>query len=133
MQISTPRLPYTSTQLARGQIYVSPMMSKYCRTIISSPGYWFNVHSCKLVVIGCCHVNTFDRFMAMAEPQDFVHVFDAKEDFARCQEVDLFGEISGISFSPDGEALFVGIADRTYGSLLEFHRNRNDKYRGAGL
>ena len=71
--------------------------------------------------------------MAMAEPQDFVHVFDTKEDFARCQEVDLFGEISGISFSPDGEALFVGIADRTYGSLLEYHRNRNNKYRSALL
>ena len=87
----------------------------------------------QIVVIDCCHVITFDRFMAMAEPQDFVHVFDTKEDFARCQEVDLFGEISGISFSPDGEALFVGIADRTYGSLLEFHRNRNNKYRSAGL
>ncbi|KAL6969101.1 hypothetical protein U1Q18_042993, partial [Sarracenia purpurea var. burkii] len=64
------------------------------------------------------------RFMAMAEPADFVHVFDTQSDYAKVQEIDLFGEIAGISFSPDTEALFVGVADRTYGSLLEFNRRR---------
>lgn len=34
------------------------------------------------------------------------------------------GEVSGISFSPDSESLFVGIADLTYGSLLEYSRQR---------
>ena len=62
------------------------------------------------------------RFMAMAEPADFVHVFDTESGYVKGQEIDLFGEIAGISFSPDAEALFVGIADRTYGSLLEFNR-----------
>ncbi|KAL3619720.1 hypothetical protein CASFOL_034632 [Castilleja foliolosa] len=68
------------------------------------------------------------RFMAMAEPADFVHVFDTKSDYATGQEIDLFGEIAGISFSPDSEALFVGVADRTYGSLLEFNRKRYNSY-----
>jgi hypothetical protein len=27
-----------------------------------------------------------------------------------------------VSFSPDGDALFVGVADMTYGSLLEYER-----------
>lgn len=62
------------------------------------------------------------RFMAIAEPADFVHVFDVSRGFERSQEIDLFGEIAGISFSPDTEALFVGISDRTYGSLLEYNR-----------
>ncbi|KAL5992345.1 hypothetical protein ACLOJK_013262 [Asimina triloba] len=64
------------------------------------------------------------RFMAMAEPADFVHIFDTRSDYCKGQEIDLFGEIAGISFSPDTEALFVGVADRTYGSLLEFKRRR---------
>lgn len=64
----------------------------------------------------------------MAEPADFVHVFDTKSDYSLSQEIDLFGEIAGISFSPDTEALFVGVADRTYGSLLEFNRKRYDHY-----
>ncbi|KAL6962675.1 hypothetical protein U1Q18_037634 [Sarracenia purpurea var. burkii] len=68
------------------------------------------------------------RFMAMAEPADFVHVFDTQSDYAKVQEIDLFGEIAGISFSPDTEALFVGVADRTYGSLLEFNRRRYNHY-----
>ncbi|KAG6784259.1 hypothetical protein POTOM_009947 [Populus tomentosa] len=68
------------------------------------------------------------RFLAMAEPADFVHVFDTQSDYVKCQEIDIFGEIAGISFSPDTEALFVGIADRTYGSLLEFNRRHCNLY-----
>lgn len=68
------------------------------------------------------------RFLAMAEPADFVHVFDTEAGYSQCQEIDLFGEIAGISFSPDTEALFVGVADRTYGSLLEFNRKRTNLY-----
>ncbi|PIN24745.1 hypothetical protein CDL12_02537 [Handroanthus impetiginosus] len=68
------------------------------------------------------------RFMAMAEPADFVHLFDTRSDYARGQEIDLFGEIAGISFSPDSDALFVGVSDRTYGSLLEFNRRHCDNY-----
>ncbi|RCV08112.1 hypothetical protein SETIT_1G299900v2 [Setaria italica] len=62
------------------------------------------------------------RFMSMAEPADFVHVFDVKSDYNRKQELDFFGEISGASFSPDTDALFVGVSDRAYGSLLQFGR-----------
>ena len=68
------------------------------------------------------------RFMAMAEPADFVHIFDTQCNYAKAQEIDLFGEIAGISFSPDTEALFIGVADRTYGSLLEFNRRRCNHY-----
>lgn len=68
------------------------------------------------------------RFMAMAEPADFVHIYDTQSDYCRTQEIDLFGEIAGISFSPDAEALFVGVADRTYGSLIEFNRRHCNRY-----
>ena len=68
------------------------------------------------------------RFMAMAEPADFVHIYDAKSGYEKEQEIDFFGEISGMSFSPDTESLFIGVWDRTYGSLLEFGRRRNNSY-----
>ena len=64
------------------------------------------------------------RFLAASEPADFVHVYDVKAGFATCQEVDLFGEIAGIAFSPDAEAHYVGISDAIYGSLLEMRRRR---------
>ncbi|VFQ85086.1 unnamed protein product [Cuscuta campestris] len=68
------------------------------------------------------------RFLAMAEPADFVHIFDTHSNYESCQEIDLFGEIAGISFSPDTEALFVGVGDTTYGSLLEFNRRHRNRY-----
>lgn len=62
--------------------------------------------------------------LAMAEPCDFVHVFDVASGFSVVQEIDLFGEIAGVSFSPDsaGEALYIGVSDQTYGSVLEYAR-----------
>ncbi|WOK92011.1 hypothetical protein Cni_G00702 [Canna indica] len=68
------------------------------------------------------------RFLAMAEPADFVHIFDVGSGYNKQQELDFFGEISGMSFSPDTEALFVGVWDRTYGSLLQYSRLRNYSY-----
>ncbi|KAM1180514.1 hypothetical protein ACFX13_019917 [Malus domestica] len=68
------------------------------------------------------------RFMAMAEPADFVHILDTQSGYLKEQEIDLFGEIAGISFSPDTEALFVGVADRTYGSVLEFNKRHHNRY-----
>ncbi|CAA7395549.1 unnamed protein product [Spirodela intermedia] len=73
------------------------------------------------------------RFLAAAEPADFVHIFDASTStFDRRQEIDFFGEISGLSFSPSSDhhrhhavdSLFIAVSDRTYGSLLEFRRRR---------
>ncbi|PON61593.1 Guanine nucleotide-binding protein, beta subunit [Parasponia andersonii] len=71
---------------------------------------------------------TDGRFLAMAEPADFVHIIDAQSGYVKGQEIDIFGEIAGISFSPDTEALFIGVADRTYGSLLEFNRRHFNQY-----
>lgn len=41
----------------------------------------------------------------------------------RSQEIDMFGEISGVCFSPQADKFFVGIADATYSSLLQFNRH----------
>lgn len=62
------------------------------------------------------------RFLAMAEPADFVHIYDVKANFDQYQEVDLFGEIAGVSFTPESDCFFIGIADITYSSLLQFDR-----------
>ncbi|KAL2473572.1 Transducin/WD40 repeat-like superfamily protein [Forsythia ovata] len=68
------------------------------------------------------------QFMAMAEPADFVHIYDVKNGYEKEQEIDFFGEVSGVSFSPDTESLFIGVWDRTYGSLLQYNRSRNYSY-----
>ncbi|MFS7961684.1 hypothetical protein Hanom_Chr08g00718021 [Helianthus anomalus] len=42
-----------------------------------------------------------------------------KQVMNRARKLTCLEKITGISFSPDIEALFVGISDRTYGSVLE--------------
>ncbi|XP_068664731.1 uncharacterized WD repeat-containing protein C2A9.03-like [Aristolochia californica] len=66
------------------------------------------------------------QFMAVAEPADFVHIYNAKMDYMKRQEIDFFGEISGVSMSPDDESIFIGVWDRTYSSLLQY--NKRHKY-----
>jgi WD40 repeat protein len=62
------------------------------------------------------------RFLAMAEPADFVHLLDTTSDYHQSQLIDFFGEISGISFTPDDESLYIGNSDRALGGLLEFEK-----------
>lgn len=45
----------------------------------------------------------------------------------RSQEIDMFGEIGGVAFSPDSEALFVALSDvsyseMSYSSLVHFRK-----------
>ncbi|KAJ3183676.1 hypothetical protein HDU85_002105 [Gaertneriomyces sp. JEL0708] len=95
------------------------------------------------------------RFLVWAEPADFVHVTNLsgvadaelvsggegqdhswisrvsndghrKDDTLYSSQLfDFFGEISGVSFTPDAEGLYVGIADPKYGSILEFERSHS--------
>ncbi|KAF4378429.1 hypothetical protein F8388_021623 [Cannabis sativa] len=68
------------------------------------------------------------QFMVVAEPADFVHVYSTSADYKKRQEIDFFGEISGVSLSPDDESLYIGIWDRTYASLLQYNRRHKYEY-----
>ncbi|XP_015962455.1 uncharacterized WD repeat-containing protein C2A9.03 isoform X1 [Arachis duranensis] len=65
------------------------------------------------------------QFMVVAEPADFVHVYSTKADYSERQEIDFFGEISGVTLSPDDECMYIGIWDRTYASLLQYNRRHS--------
>ncbi|PON34397.1 WD repeat containing protein [Trema orientale] len=84
------------------------------------------VLSGNLAAIRSIRFTSDGSYMATAEAADFVHVYDVKSGYEKEQEIDFFGEIAGISFSPDAESLFVGIWDRTYASLLEYSWRKNN-------
>ncbi|XP_047069153.1 uncharacterized WD repeat-containing protein C2A9.03-like [Lolium rigidum] len=73
------------------------------------------------------------KFLAMAEPADFIHIFDVESGYNRKQELDFFGEIAGMSFSPDTEVLFVGVHDANYSSLLQFGRRQFYSYLDSAI
>ena len=39
-----------------------------------------------------------------------MHVVDTTVDYSMAQKIDFVGDISGISLTPDGEGLFVGVS-----------------------
>jgi len=71
------------------------------------------------------------QYMVVAEPADFVHVYSTKADYKKRQEIDFFGEISGVCLSPDDECMYIGIWDRTYASLLQYNRRHQYQYLDA--
>ncbi|XP_015081874.1 uncharacterized WD repeat-containing protein C2A9.03-like [Solanum pennellii] len=71
------------------------------------------------------------RYMAMAEQEDFVHILYVKSGYVVEQEIDFFGVISGVSFSPDTESLFIGVKGSEFCGLLEFGRRHNYSYLDA--
>lgn len=70
--------------------------------------------------IRCIRYSSNGQFLVFSEPADFVHVYSVAADYKKRQEIDFFGEVSGITLSPDDESLFVGVCDRVYASLLQY-------------
>lgn len=61
--------------------------------------------------------------LVAAEEADFVNVIDART-FRYKQEIDVFGEIGGVSFANDGQDLNVLCCDTHRGGLLQLQRCR---------
>jgi WD40 repeat protein len=61
------------------------------------------------------------RVLVAAEAADMVSIIDA-EAYKTKQSFDFFGEISGVDFTPDGQALFIGITDSIRGGIMEFEK-----------
>ncbi|KAK6541247.1 hypothetical protein TWF694_008613 [Orbilia ellipsospora] len=66
-------------------------------------------------------VGSGPRVLAFAEPADMVSIVDAVTWETR-QRIDFFGEIAGISFSPDGRDLYIANSDKMVGGLMQFER-----------
>ncbi|KAJ3096124.1 hypothetical protein HDU97_006203 [Phlyctochytrium planicorne] len=93
-------------------------LRNYSKAITVLPGTYGAIRSLRFTDDG--------KYLAAAEPSDFVHIYDVTDPGYRCQVIDFFGDISGISFSPDGaESFFIGNSDITYGSVCEFKRDRD--------
>lgn len=73
------------------------------------------------------HFSQDGELLVAAEAADFVHVVDAKL-YAEEQEIDFFGEVTGVAFSKEdkrGESLYIGIHDASFASIMEMRRRRH--------
>lgn len=68
------------------------------------------------------------KYLAIAESSDYVHILQVRgrdghscPPFQRCQTIDFFSDIGGISFTPQSDSFFIGCSDNDYGCIMEFH------------
>ncbi|KAL1535250.1 hypothetical protein AAHA92_31330 [Salvia divinorum] len=120
---------FASAWHSDGRIFATGNQDKTCRVWdvrnLASPVATLNGN---MGAIRSLRFSADGQFLVMAEPADFVHIYGTRENFERRQELDFFGEITGVSLSPDDESIFVGIWDRTYASLLQFNRRHTYEY-----
>ncbi|KAI7738999.1 hypothetical protein M8C21_030532 [Ambrosia artemisiifolia] len=110
-----------------GRLFATGNQDKTCRVWdirnLSNP---VSVLKVNMGAVRSVRFSSNGQFLVVAEPADFVHVYDTKLNCEKRQEIDFFGEISGVSLSPDDETLYIGVWDRTYASLLQY--NKRHKY-----
>lgn len=66
-------------------------------------------------------VGSGPRVLVAAEADDYINIIDA-QTFESKQVFDFFGPLGGVSFTPDGQSLFVANGERRFGGIIELER-----------
>ncbi|KAH7399442.1 WD40-repeat-containing domain protein [Pyrenochaeta sp. MPI-SDFR-AT-0127] len=66
-------------------------------------------------------VGSGPRVLVAAEADDYISVFNA-QTFESKQVFDFFGPIGGVTFTPDGQSLFIANGERRFGGIIELDR-----------
>ncbi|KAF2627995.1 WD40 repeat-like protein [Macroventuria anomochaeta] len=66
-------------------------------------------------------VGSGPRVLIAAEADDYINVINA-QTFESKQVFDFFGPLGGVTFTPDGQSLFVANGERRFGGIIELER-----------
>jgi WD40 repeat protein len=66
-------------------------------------------------------VGSGPRVLIAAEADDYLNIINA-QTFESKQVLDFFGPIGGVTFTPDGQSLFVANGERRFGGIIELER-----------
>ncbi|KAL8204660.1 hypothetical protein R6Q57_010283 [Mikania cordata] len=123
---------FASAWHPNGKIFATGNQDKTCRVWdlrnLSDP---ISILKGNMGAVRSVRFSSDGQFLVVAEPADFVHVYNTNLNYEKRQEIDFFGEISGVSLSPDDETLYIGVWDRTYASLLQFNKRHRYGYLDA--
>jgi WD40 repeat protein len=79
--------------------------------------------------IQSCRFSSNGSLLLLSEMVDYIHILPMHQSFSQeaqhvyGQTIDFFGDISGISFSPCDEFLYIGVDESTFGAILELELN----------
>jgi WD40 repeat protein len=120
---------FASAWHPEGHIFATGNQDKTCRVWdIRNLSVPIAVLKGNLGAVRSIRFSSSGEFLVVAEPADFVHIYSTKANYKIKQEIDFFGEISGVSLSPDDESLYIGLWDRTYASLMQYNRRHQYGY-----
>jgi WD40 repeat protein len=66
-------------------------------------------------------VGSGPRVLIAAEADDYVNIINA-QTFESKQVFDFFGPLGGVTFTPDGQSLFIANGERRFGGIVELER-----------
>jgi WD40 repeat protein len=66
-------------------------------------------------------VGSGPRVLIAAEADDYINVINA-QTFDSKQVFDFFGPVGGVTFTPDGQSLFIANGERRFGGIIELER-----------
>ncbi|KAH6638272.1 WD40-repeat-containing domain protein [Boeremia exigua] len=66
-------------------------------------------------------VGSGPRVLVAAEADDYVSIINA-QTFESKQVFDFFGPLGGVTFTPDGQSLFIANGERRFGGIIELER-----------
>eukprot|EP00301_Raphidiophrys_heterophryoidea_P013385 c20789_g1_i1.p1 GENE.c20789_g1_i1~~c20789_g1_i1.p1 ORF type:complete len:225 (-),score=20.91 c20789_g1_i1:14-688(-) len=76
----------------------------------------------EMTAVGSLRYDESGNILGVAETADFLHLYDVASGYSQKQVIDVFGEVTGFSFSPDSDSLFLGISDNVVGCIMEYKR-----------
>jgi WD40 repeat protein len=71
-------------------------------------------------------VGSGPRVLIAAEADDYVNIINA-QTFESKQTFDFFGPIGGVTFTPDGQSLFIANGEKRFGGIIELERTGWDE------
>ena len=70
-----------------------------------------------------CQYSPDGNFLALGESDDFVSIYSTQNHtYQTKQTIDLIGCISGISFCPSSNSLFIGIDGLLLGGIIQYEK-----------
>jgi WD40 repeat protein len=66
-------------------------------------------------------VGSGPRVLVAAEADDYISIINA-QTFESKQTFDFFGPLGGVTFTPDGQSLFIANGERRFGGIIELER-----------
>ncbi|KAJ0771736.1 putative transcription factor WD40-like family [Helianthus annuus] len=112
-----------------GRIFATGNQDKTCRLWdIRNLATPVSVLKGNMAAVRSVRFSSDEQFLVVAEAADFVHVYNTKLNYEKRQEIDLFGEMAGVSLSPDDETLYIGVPNWIYSRLLQYNKRHRYGY-----